>query len=230
MSVDIVKDSRLIQTVEESLRDNPAIKYLQTVLEILKPLQFYLMGGAVRDALARKKYGLDLVTRDFDFLVIDEKGQVDLWGLFSNFHNMRCNRFGGLKWKPKKGVEFDLFTSYSFGRTSLNEVLEDVELTTSAIAFHFGERLIYSCGAIQGIEDKEIDVKNPQADKPYITMSRLILHSDKLGFRIGNRGIRFVQERYNSNLDGFILDYLTYKKLEEHYERVIKRLKEIKAQ
>ena len=230
MSVDIVKSSELIQTVEESLKDNPAIKYLEAVLEILKPLHFYLMGGAVRDALVRRMYGLDLVTKDFDFLVVDEKGQVDLRGLFGNFSNMRWNRFGGLKWKPKEGVEFDLFTSYSFGRTSLDEVLEQVELTTSAIAYHFGDRLIYSCGAVQGIEDKEIDVKNPQADKPYITMSRLILHSDKLRFRIGNRGIRFVQERYNSNLDGFILDYLTYKKLEEHYERVIKRLKEIKAQ
>ena len=71
MSVDIVKSSELIQTVEESLKDNPAIKYLEAVLEILKPLHFYLMGGAVRDALVRKIYGLDIVTRDFDFLVID---------------------------------------------------------------------------------------------------------------------------------------------------------------
>ena len=80
------------------------------------------------------------------------------------------------------------------------------------------------------VRDPIVDVLYEYGEEPAVIMCRLILHGNKLGFEIGQKGRRFIIERYSSDQDGIIKKYLEYKKLEGLSSFVIGKLKRIQKE
>jgi hypothetical protein len=149
------------------------------------------------------------------------------------FTDVYYSRFGSPKWRPSNGLEIDIvpFSNSTKLRNgyvlpnNLETSLSSCDFTTSAIAYSLDKGIIYCCGALEGIDKKEIDILYGDGEEPHILMTRIILHSKKLEFSIGVKANEFIKDRYNPEMDSHIKRYLEYKKMNEHLPLVLDNLK-----
>ena len=235
MQITVVEDPNLVEAVQENLDNSPYKGYVEHVVnDILKGKVAYLWGGAVRDPIVHLRYGIELPTNDFDILVDDSDGKLDVGKLFEGEVDVFFNRFGTVKWRPVNNLEIDV-SSFNNANSikaglgvdpTLDAMLTSCDFTTGSIAYGLQDRKIYDFKALAGIQAKEIELVY-EADEPHILMARLVLHSDKLKFTIGERGMEFIRQSYTPELDRHIARYLTYKEKSDKTPRVTDRLKEI---
>ncbi len=233
-----LQDQRFSKAIEQNLEESPYYEHVFIVIDTLKAEKTYLWGGAVRDPIAKVLHGLKFKTRDFDLTVDDSKKKIDFKRIFDGFGGIYYSRHGTLKLKPVNGLEIDIgpFSAATIHKKhpelpiSLETALVSCDITTSAIAYDLEKEAIYSIGALEGIQKREVDVLYEHGEEPAVIMCRLILHSNKLGFSIGKRGRKFIMERYSQNQEGIIRRYLEYKKSEVLSSFVIGKLKRIQQE
>lgn len=232
------QDPELVNPIRENLAGNRYQSYINRIIDdILREYTTYLWGGAVRDPIVKAKYGRNGETKDFDILVDDSQGRIDFKRLLRGLTDVFYNRFGSPKWRPENGLEIDISSFSNATRlrnceglpVSLDTALQSCDFTTSAIAYSLGDKIVYSCGAIEGIEKQEIDVLYPKGDEAHILMCRIVLHAEKLGFTKGQLATRLIAEGYSCELDSHIKGYMKYKGLETKFEHVVEELRRIKA-
>jgi tRNA nucleotidyltransferase/poly(A) polymerase len=234
----ILQDKRFSKAIQQNLEESPFFEYVQRVIDALKGEKVYFWGGAVRDPIVNVLYGLDYETRDFDLTINDSEKNMDFRKIFNGFEGVYYSRHGTPKWKPINGLEVDIgpFSAATIYRRqpklpiNLETALVSVDITTSAIAYDLKNKTIYSVEALEGIHKKEVNVLYEHGEEQAVIMCRLILHGNKLGFEIGQKGRKFIKERYSSNQDRNIKRYLEYKKLEGLSSFVIGRLKRIQQE
>jgi len=195
------------------------------------------VGGIVRNLIINLKYGKSIITNDIDILVDDSEQPIDLKEVFSNEKNIIINNAGIVKLKYPHGFDIDIskFSDTNSLRkgekhtVSLKTCLKLGDFNTSAIAYDLDSETIYSYGAIEGIYKKEVELLEKADDKDYIIMTRLIWHSNKLGFKLGPRAIKFIKENYSLKKDKEIIKYIKRREISNNPNYIIAKLREIKT-
>lgn len=234
-NIKVIRDKELVKVVQDNLNCHPSIKYVNHLIsEIPEEDSFYFWGGAVTVPLVNFFYNQSYGVNDFDILIYLSDHSFDILSLFKNKKNVSLNRFNHPKWRPVKDIEIDVCPADSFSKDGeliqpeLEDILKRCDLTTGSIAYDPKNRIVYDLECLGGIKKKEVDILNNDSDKDYVLMTRLILQSDKLEFKIGPKGIAFIRENYHPRLNGKIREYLDYKKIpEEIREKVILSLESI---
>lgn len=235
MGIQIIDDPKLVEAVRDNLDRSEYRDYVNHVVnDILAGRESYLLGGAVRDPIVKFLYGTNGPTKDFDLLVDDTEQPLDVHELFKGEMDVFYTSFGTVRWRPKRGLEIDVTTFRNANPIRVGEEVEPslelwlstCDFNTGSIAYGFRNRVLYDFKAMEGIRQKQVDVIGG-GDPPYKMMARLVLHSDKLGFDIGQRGLDLIRDQYSPSLDEHIGVYLDDKQKSEFFERVTSRLKEI---
>lgn len=237
MKVKISRDQRFVDAIQRNLEESPYSKYVEKVLEMLDGKVVYLWGGAVRDPIVRKLYGLNFETRDFDLTVDDSEERIDLRGLLKGLNGMDSSRFGTPKWRPIKELEIDIgpFSAATILKRknlpiNIETALISCDVTTSAIAYGLKDKTIYSVKALEDIKKKEVNVLHPYGEGPSALMCRLVLQANHLGFEIGKKGKSYIAKRYSPDLDEHIRRFLEYKGAKKLFPSVVRRLRHIQEE
>ena len=186
----------------------------------------YILGGFVRDSILQVLYEYNFPLNDLDISI--ESKDFDF--KIKNFPKNKFSRFGGLKLEYSN-FEIDVFDLENIFflkenpciKKNLENVLKSCDLTTSALAYDLAENKIYSFRAIEDIYKKEINVSNDNGEI-VPTLCRLILHSDKMNFKIGKTGINYIKKNYSPEKDKEIKDFLEYKNIPHLFSLVKKYL------
>jgi len=218
--------------IKENIRNMPieAQKDFNKIKEIFPLNKINILGGFTRDSILQVLYGYNFPVNDLDILVETK----DFENQTKSFPQENRSRFGGLKFEYKN-FSMDFFglnqIFYLRDNPNLNKNLENVlkgcDLTTSAIGFNLRNNTFHSVHAFRDIYRKEINVNPHDYLKIAPTISRLILHSDKMNFRVGDSGIKYVKENYSSELDKEIKEFLEYKKVGHLFDFVKGKVNEI---
>ena len=243
MEVKVYDDPGMIRVVQAAIDENPYRRELEVLLDKVKDYDHFYWGGIVRNGVLKYMHGIDIASNDIDLILeasTKDHGSlktVDFEKLLQGFQGIIMNRYGLPKWKPKQGVEFDI-SAFSecnkarvYGSTDLDitAIVEGCDLTTSAIAFDPREKKIYSYRAIESYATRTIDINFPEGSEPCALLPRLLLHSKKLGFGIGEESRRYISNFYDNGIElkGDILDKMTYWGTQREFFKVISILKEI---
>jgi hypothetical protein len=235
------RDPELVAAVRSNLEGSRYNHYVQEILERLEGHTSYLWGGAVRDPIVEKRHGRSLEeTRDFDILVDDSEKSFDFIRLLQGLGHLYCTRLGSPKLKPESGVKISItpFSSKSRLRNGkelpvcLETALWSCELTTSAIAYGIKDKTIYSALALEGIDEKEIELLYPRGEDPPVLMCKLMLQSDKLGFGIGDWAKELIVREYHPGSDNYIIGYMESQGIRDRNKQdlVINRLRGIQSE
>ncbi len=214
--MDVLKDKRFYRTLGKNLKEIPleAKKDFDRIRRTFFEKEINIIGGFVRDSILEVLYNYQFPINDLDILLessdFEEKIKI--------FPKENVSRFGGLKFKYDN-FSMDIFSLNKIfflrDNPQLDKNLENVligcDLSTSAVGYNLGTGEIYDVGAIKDIHNKEINVNNHAYLEAGPTISRLILHADKMGFKIGKKGIDYIRNNYGSNVDGEIIKFLEYK-------------------
>jgi hypothetical protein len=206
---------------------------------------YYIWGGFIRDSLIESIHGDEINPNDVDYLIdhYDERYsglpydirfsdfecvkklgpdvfRVWVAGSSYDFTNMRFNKARVLDPKkktmdPKKprGLEYNLAC---------------VDLDTCAIAYSPERDLFYDGGAIDAIRKRKIDVMYVDDMRHHYALSRLVMHTDKLGFDVGEKSLKYVQDNYSPELDSKIVKYLESRRFSGKIDLVLGKLKKLK--
>jgi hypothetical protein len=181
--------------------------------------KMYLLGGFVRDSILKVLYGYDFPINDLDLLVEDINFEKKINKRISYCGEKNISRFGGMKLKYKDGFSTDVFSMKNIFflkenphlEKNLENVLKGVDITTSAFAYNLGKNEIYSHPfALKDINNMSIGVLNDYSIS-VSTICRLIIHSDKMKFKLDKSAINYIKHRYKNELDIEIKKYLDYK-------------------
>lgn len=225
--MDFFRDSGYAYWVDKAISDKPEVG------EIIRRVGedgLYLIGGAVRDSVVNFLYGKSLDISDYDFFS-SSKSSEDLRKIFADYENVLFSRFGNPKFYFD-GFEIDLV---SFDNTiaenvfhknpTIEGVLSSSDINTSSIGYSIFNSDFYSCWAMEGILNSRVDIVN--STSLVADLSRLILHSNKLDFNLGEKSLEFISENYCEDLDCEILSYLDYKNKLDKADLVLSVLKDV---
>lgn len=225
----------LVGAVQTGLDNSPYRGYVDYVVNrLLIGMTCYLLGGSVRDPIVNFLYGREVPTKDYDILVDNLNVELDLPRLFFGMKDVFTNSYGTVKWRPDVGIELDVTTFTNANpirrgedvKPSLELWLSTCDFNTSSLAYGLGDQVVYDYQAMEGIYKQEVELIGGN-DPPQRVLARLVLHSDKLGFKIGRNGIRFIRSHYNPGLDERIMEHLRYHNQGEKFPMVKHRLTEI---
>ncbi len=232
----VIDNERFVKRIQDNLENSQFYPYVVRVFERLQGLKVYMWGGAVRDPIVQKLHGTSFEMRDFDFTIDDSQTPINFSQLFAGFGDTVITRHNTIKWKPEIGFEIDIgkFSIANIYKRNpdlprnLCNTLKSVDVTTSANAYDLETRLIYSEKGLEGIEKKEVDVLYQLDQKPVSIMCKLVLHSHKLKFNIGPKGLAYIAHHYSKAMDDKVRQQLVYKQQEEKFPFVKQKLEEIK--
>ena len=234
------REPELLGAVRSRLEGSKHNHYVQEVLKRLGNCKTYMWGGAVRDPIVKKRYGMPLEEKDdFDLLFDDSDGSVEFRKLLRGMGDLYYTRLGSPKLKPEEGVEISVTPFSNAARLRngqklpicLETALWSCDFNTGSIAYGLHDDTIYSGLAFEGIDGKEIDLLYPHGEEPHILMCRLILQSRRLGFRMGDDAIRFIVEGYGPEMDSHMRMYMKYKEIDRDIQDyVIGRVGQIQSQ
>jgi tRNA nucleotidyltransferase/poly(A) polymerase len=197
LKIEINTDQRLTEAVKRTTDEHQYAEEVYKIIKKLDGINSFLCGGSVRDPIVKVMYGTENRINDFDFLVDDSKEKIDFKKLFPECKTY--TRFGSPKLKPFQDLTIDIFP-FSNATTlkkikasvSLETFLKSVHITTSAIAYNLKENKIYSCEGLEDIRKKQVDILYSQGETKPALMATLILHSEKLDFRLGQKAKDFI--------------------------------------
>jgi len=228
----IILDERFQKSIKNNLSEIPkeANRDFLKVKKLFPLDRIYILGGFVRDSILRVLYNYNFPINDLDLLIDDTRFD----NLIRIFHKENISRFGGLKFKYP-GFSMDVFSMNNVfflkDNPKLDKTLENVlrgcDLSTSALGYNLDTRIIYSVGAMEDIHERRINVINHPYMESAPTISRLILHSDKMGFKIEESGIDYVRKNYLPELDKEIMNFLKYKEVEHLFPLIKKNIESV---
>ncbi len=215
----IFNDIRFRKSIEENLNKIPEKSKADfSKIKKLFPLnQIYILGGFVRDSILQVLYNYRFPLNDLDILIDDKTFGYKI----KNFPRESLSRFGGLKFKYGNfsidvfGMENIFFLKDNPKlEKNLENVLKGCDISTSALAYNLEKERFYGCNASKDIFNREVNLTNHNYLEIGPSISRLILHADKMNFKIGEKGGNYIKKNYSEKIDKEILDYLKYKKVE----------------
>jgi len=225
----LIDNNEFIKSIYNNLERMPpeAKRDFTSINKIFLESDINIMGGFVRDSILEVLYGYNFPINDLDILITD-KNFVEKTNYFEKKH---FSKLGGLKFKYNN-FSIDLFginqiyflNENPFLAKNLENVLKGVDISTSAIAYNIGKGEIYDESAMEGIYKKEVNILNPEVVDSGTTITRLIIHADKMNFKIGEIGIKYIKENYSSKAEKEIKDYLKYKEITHLFPLVKKTL------
>jgi len=179
----------------------------------------YILGGFVRDSVLQILYDYEFPLNDLDILIDDNEFDKKI----QKFPQKNKSRFGGLKLKYE-GFEIDLFgiknvkflDNLSDKEKNLENVLKGCDVSTSSFAYDITNNKIYENGAMRDVNKKEINLKYNNKRKA-ATICRLILHSDKMDFKLGDSAREYIKGNYLENpekINKEIEEFAEYKNIE----------------
>lgn len=249
MILSIVDNPEYVEAARLNMLFAPAeVQYV--INEKLRGLNCFFWGGAVREPVYHAMYNGDhekksWKTIDWDILVDDstQKEPLDLDAMFrEELAAGKCkhNRYDTIKWKPVQGLEIDVsrFSNANMVRRketqerSLRISLASCDFNTGAIAYGVRDGKLYDGGAMEGLRMRTVELHYAD-DDPHIIMARLVMHTNDMGFAIGQNATAFIRHRYTEGtfpaIDEDILKYLRAKSEEKasRYIEIVSRLKEI---
>ncbi len=239
ISVQKITDSVFVDAVRKNLENSLFLPSLRLVIARFEDFPLFLWGGAVREPVLKSMYRnfKNSETSDFDLMVDDSQKKVVFHDHMKDIKSVSRNRYGHPKWTIKKYVEVDigLFSDSNKLRNGENAevcietVVEGADINTSAIAYDMRNHIIYSYGALEAYEKKEVDINYPQGNDPYAQMPRAILHAEKLGFSLGRHAIELIKNKYTPGSREKIRKKLVYWGKQRKFDFVIAQLDAIKG-
>jgi hypothetical protein len=217
--MEIIHGERFRKSIQDNLKKIPretGEDFLK-INKIFSESQIYVLGGFVRDSILQVLYNYKSPMNDLDILIDDDHFGVKI----NAFSKKDFSRFGGLKFKYSN-FSMDVFGMNNISflkqnpylRKNIENVLRGCDISTSALAYDTNKKEIYNIWAMEDILRKEVNLNDQDYLRIGPSISRLILHADKMGFKIGERGIDYIKRNYSSKIDKEILDYLKYKNIE----------------
>lgn len=231
--MEIISDERFRKSIENNLvKIPPAVRrdFFDIIRNNFPVENIYILGGFVRDSISAVLYNYDFPINDLDLLIDDPEFNP----FAEKFQKENLSRFGGFKFKYS-GFSMDVFgmDNIFFLKDNLalekniENVLKGCDLTTSAFGYNLSSKEIYSVDAMKDIYRKEVNVNDCSYLKAAPTISRLILHADKMNFDIGKSGINYIKKNYSPKLDKEIMDFLKYKEVEHTFPLIKQHINEI---
>ncbi len=209
-----IKNNSYKKLIKDNLDDFEG-KLREDFFEIISTFEkVYIVGGFVRDSILQILYDYNFPINDLDVLIEDS----DFDNVFKKYQKNK-SRFGGLKFNYGS-FEMDVFEmsnifylkDFPREEKTLESFLERVDVSTSAFAYDFGKDRLYENCALKDVKNKKINLLNDQGEVAP-TIVRLILHSDKMGFEIGESGLKYIKENYSPEIDSEIRAFLMSKKI-----------------
>lgn len=187
----------------------------------------YIIGGFVRDSILQVMYDYEFPINDLDILIKDKNFNKKA----EKFKKKSKSRFGSMKLKyPKFDMDIIEFSQVYFLREkklkNIESFLNGCDLSTSSLIYDIDKNKIYNKQAIEDINEKEINVLNNNTLKAP-TICRLILHADKMNFKIGKSGRDYIKNNYSLEIESAIRMFLEYKKIKHTYPLIKNKIDSI---
>jgi len=238
--MNIIRRDELVDIVRNLVLEGPAAGYMKHLVdEKLAGFPVYLRGGAVRDAFVRAGYGRELEINDYDIVYDDVDNPTAAVDLFNRTKGVYPKSHGNVFWRPEwmpgdeTTIDVIALSSYGFNHEGssnaqrIRPVLEAADLTTSSAAYSFSDDVIYDNLFLPHFMLREVELQNEVDYSARHLMTRMVLHSEKLGFKIGEKGIDYILRNYGTGMNLPILGYLDERGMAYEYDGVIGKLKEI---
>jgi hypothetical protein len=239
--MNIIKNQDYSKIVLDNLK-KISHPFINGIMELsFKDTDYYIWGGFIRDSLTEYFHGIKSKPNDIDYLV-----------------DYDAAKYSGLQFKTKfldydwqkELKENEIYRvwfccqPFDFGSIQFNKAilinpdaprgleynLSCCDLDVCAIAYSPKKDEFYDCGVIDAIKKKEINTLWTLDNKVSSTLSRLILHSEKLDFTLGDKALGYVKENYSPDIDSSIRGYMHYKEKDDLAELVIYKLRTICGQ
>lgn len=238
MNVEEIQELRYTKAIETYLKKDPHNKYVEQLFDKLDDFEigYYIYGGAIRNPIASQIHERDIPISDIDILIDDSKEYIDLEELLREYDsNISKTSLGSPRWTPEDELQIDIVklsnaTILKHDKDlpiSLETTLTSCDFTPSAIAYDPEKEIIYSYGAIEAINNQEIELLYIKNLSPATVLCNLILKSEKMKFHLGPKAKTLIIGEYSPDLDQDIINYMLHKGAEEKSEHVIDRLQEI---
>ena len=226
----IIENQIFQNQIENNLDKIPleAKKDFEKIKEIFDLEKIHIVGGFARDSILQVLYDYKFPLNDLDILIEDKNYDSKIL----EFKTNSKNRFGNLKLKyanfsiDSLDIEKIYFLQNKKDK-NIESFLQGCDLTTSAIAYNLKTQKIFSNNALEDISKKEINFNFQNYLKIAPTLCRLILHSDKMNFSLGESSLNYIKRNYSQEQDKEILDYLNYKKIPHLFSFVKNQLSKL---
>lgn len=187
----------------------------------------YIIGGFVRDSILQVMYNYKFPINDLDILIKDKNFNKKA----EKFQKQSKSRFGSTKLKyPDFDMDIIEFSHVYFLKDQKNKNIENFlngcDLSTSSFVYDIDKNKIYNKQAIDDIRKKEINILNKNTIKAP-TICRLILHADKMKFKIGKSGKDYIKSNYSLELESAIRKFLEYKNIKHTYPLIKNKIDSI---
>ena len=241
MNVEEIRNPLYLKSIEIHLKNDPHNKYVEQLFDKLdnSEISYYIYGGAIRNPIASQIHERNIPISDIDILIDDSKKYINLEELLREYDsNISKPSLGSPRWIPEDKLQIDIVklsnaTILKHDKdlpNSLETTLTSCDFTPSAIAYDPKKEIIYSYGAIEAINNQEIELLYIKDLSPATALCNLILKSEKMEFSIGPKAKTLIIEEYSPDLDQDIINYMIHKGAEEKSDHVIKKLQEIQNQ
>ncbi len=241
MKIEEIRKPQYINAIETDLKNDPHHKYVEQLFDKLDDFEigYYIYGGAIRNPVASQIHERSIPISDIDILIDDSKKYINLEELLREYDsNISKTSLGSPRWTPEDELQIDIVklsnaTILKHDKdlpNSLKTTLTSCDFTPSAIAYDPKEKIIYSYGAIEAINNQEIELLYIKGLPLATLFSNLILKSEKMEFHLGPKAKTLIIEEYSPDLDPEIIKYMIHKCTENEHGQVIQRLRDIQSQ
>ncbi len=237
----VITDPEFVAPMEAYL--TPCREYLDRLLWAFEQ-DLYVFGGPPRDVM---RYVMEGCKRprpaDLDIFLDDGEERIDLDELIgrvrmSGLGEPTIFEFGGVQYVQVKGdFEFEVFP---FSRkfvyldhpelpVTLDATLGAIDLNTSSGCYDLRRKRIVSCGAFEGVRDRQVEVNYVHPMGVQDSMVRVIAHAKRFGYDIGPRARDLIQREYDPSQDDALRAHIRRKHPKMDLAPILAALKDLRA-
>ena len=207
--IEVIEDPAVNELMRDYLR--PYSSIIDKVLAAF-PEPVYVFGGPPRDIMRHVLHGVELKPpSDLDLFIDDSARTISPAELLERSAGAGI---GDVKMFSFEVVHYThvtvndmLYEIFPFSGkfiyldheelpVGLEATLAAIDLNTSASCFDLrGERLV-SCGALDGIKNRQVETQFVHHYSIVDTLVRAIMHSRKFGYPLGPKALRHIREQY----------------------------------
>jgi hypothetical protein len=238
------------------LVDNDEI--VSAMLKILEPFRaeleriqtavgcsLYVFGSPPRDAISHVLHGTPVPTPQYLDLFYDDSVLArPLPDVAKRIARLKLGEvspssLGGVDYVKVEGGQVPLeifpfsgkfiYREYPGLYVSLSATLGSTDLNTSASCYDLVSRQLWSCGTLDGVTNRIVELQYLHPDSEAETLVRIVTHAHKLQFAIGPAALAFVKRRFSMHLAHRIRKQIALKQPHLDAEWVLEMLRTTKA-
>ncbi|MBM4372257.1 MAG: hypothetical protein FJ098_11425 [Deltaproteobacteria bacterium] len=172
----------------------------------------YVFGGPPRDVI---RYVLEGIPRprpaDLDVFLDDGAERIPLDELTARVRLAGLGEpvvfeFGGAQYVQVKGdFELEIFPfsrkfvymDYPEIPVTVDATLGAIDLNTSSACYDLRRKRLLSCGAYEGVRDRQVEVHYVHPLGVRDTLVRLVSHAGRFGYRLGPRAVALIRREFD---------------------------------